>query len=220
MGRKGEAKRQQLLDTAKQMLLDGGVEAFVLRDVAERVGITHGNLQYYFRTKQDLMVAIFDQEVAKYTDSLQEAVAATTTRRGRLGAIIDAGLKELRSPDTALWRMVMSMADHSPDMAALLKKENDLYQAVVARELKQIAPQLSTQAQADRPHHSGDPRWAGHPVRARRPGQRGDARARERDQGRDRGPRRGGMTGRPARGRPGPDDQAKSASLKVFRTLP
>jgi AcrR family transcriptional regulator len=145
MGRKGEAKRQQLLDTAKQMLLDGGVEAFVLRDVAERVGITHGNLQYYFRTKQDLMVAIFDQEVAKYTGSLQEAVAATTTRRGRLGAIIDAGLKELRSPDTALWRMVMSMADHSPDMAALLKKENDLYQAVVARELKQIAPQLSTQ---------------------------------------------------------------------------
>lgn len=145
MGRKGEAKRQQLLDTAKQMLLDGGVEAFVLRDVAERVGITHGNLQYYFRTKQDLMVAIFDQEVAKYTDSLQEAVAATTTRRGRLGAIIDAGLKELRSPDTALWRMVMSMADHSPDMAALLKRENDLYQAVVAKELKQIAPQLSAQ---------------------------------------------------------------------------
>jgi AcrR family transcriptional regulator len=145
MGRKGEAKRQQILDTAKQMLLDGGVDAFVLRDVAERVGITHGNLQYYFRTKQDLMVAIFDQEIAKYTDSLQDAVAATTTRRGRLGAIIDAGLKELRSPDTALWRMVMSMADHSPDMAALLKKENDLYQSVVVKELKQIAPQLSSQ---------------------------------------------------------------------------
>lgn len=145
MGRKGEAKRQQILDTAKQMLLDGGVDAFVLRDVAERVGITHGNLQYYFRTKQDLMVAIFDQEIAKYTDSLQDAVAATTTKRGRLGAIIDAGLKELRSPDTALWRMVMSMADHSPDMAALLKKENDLYQSVVVKELKQIAPQLSAQ---------------------------------------------------------------------------
>ncbi len=145
MGRKGEAKRQQILDTAKQMLLDRGVEAFVLRDVAERLGITHGNLQYYFRTKQDLMVAIFDQEIAKYTDSLQHAVAATTTRRGRLGAIIDAGLKELRSPDTALWRMVMSMADHSKDMAALLKKENDLYQSAVAKELKQAAPHLTPQ---------------------------------------------------------------------------
>ena len=145
MGRKGDAKRQEILDTAKAMLLKGGVEAFVLRDVAERLGITHGNLQYYFRTRQDLLVAIFDQELAKYTGSLQEAVAATTTRRGRLAAIIDAGLTELRSPDTALWRMVMSMADHSPDMAALLKKENDLYEAVVAKELKQIAPSLSPQ---------------------------------------------------------------------------
>ena len=145
MGRKGEAKRQQILDTAKQMLLEGGPEAFVLRDVAERLGITHGNLQYYFRTKQDLLVAIFDRELAKYTSSLQDAVAATSTRRGRLGAIIDAGLKELRSPDTALWRMVMSMADHSPDMAELLKKENDLYQAVVVKELKQAAPNLTPQ---------------------------------------------------------------------------
>lgn len=145
MGRKGEAKREQILDTAKQMLLSGGVDEFVLRDVAERVGITHGNLQYYFRTKQDLLVAIFDQEIAKYTDSLQEAAAATTTRRGRLAAIIDSGLKELRSPDTSLWRMVISMADHSPDMAKLLKKENDLYQAVVAKELKLIEPKLSPQ---------------------------------------------------------------------------
>ena len=62
MGRKGDAKRQQILDTAKRILLDGGPEALVLRDVAERLDITHGNLQYYFRTKQELIVAIFDRE--------------------------------------------------------------------------------------------------------------------------------------------------------------
>ena len=37
------------------------------------------------------------------------------------------------------------MADHSPEMAAILKKENDLYEAVVVKELKQIAPNLSLQ---------------------------------------------------------------------------
>lgn len=145
MGRKGDARRQQILDTAKELLLAGGPDGLVLRDIAERLGITHGNLQYYFRTKQDLLVAIFDREIVKYTDSLHQAVAATTTRRGRLGAIIDAGLAEIRSPDTALWRMAISMSDHSPDMAALLKKENDLYQRVVAKELKLVAPDLSPQ---------------------------------------------------------------------------
>ena len=145
MGKKGDSRRQQILDTAKQMLLEHGPDGFVLRDVAERLGITHGNLQYYFRTRKDLLVGIFDQEVAKYTEGMKDAVAATSTKRGRLAAIIDSGLSVLRSPETALWRMMMSMTDHNREMAAILKKENDLYEVVVSRELKQIAPQLSAQ---------------------------------------------------------------------------
>ncbi|HWG71838.1 MAG TPA: TetR/AcrR family transcriptional regulator [Steroidobacteraceae bacterium] len=145
MGRKGDERRHQILSMAKQMLLDGGSNSFVLRDVAERLHITHGNLQYYFPTKQDLFVAIFDEELAKYTDAMKTAVASTTTKRGRLAAIIDSGFQVLRSPETSLWRTMMSMADHSKEMAAILKKENDLYEAAVTKELKQIAPELSPQ---------------------------------------------------------------------------
>ncbi|MCZ8130307.1 MAG: TetR/AcrR family transcriptional regulator [Steroidobacteraceae bacterium] len=145
MGRKGDARRQQILEAAKKILMESGPEAFVLRDIAEKIGITHGNLQYYFRTRHDLLVAIFDQEVEKYTNSMQESIAATSTRRGRLAAIIDSGLAVLRTPETALWRMIISMADHNEEVSAILKKENDLYEAVLAKELKQIAPKLSPQ---------------------------------------------------------------------------
>jgi AcrR family transcriptional regulator len=145
MGKKGDAKRLQILQAAKKILLAKGPDGLVLREVAEQLGITHGNLQFYFRTRNALLIAIFDGEVAKYTQGLKEAVSATSTRRGRLAAIIDSGLSELRSPDTALWRMAMSMADHSPEMARILKKENDLYESVVAQELKQIAPKLTAQ---------------------------------------------------------------------------
>lgn len=140
---KGERRRQQIVDAAKDLLIKSGPNMLVLRDLAEQLGITHGNLQYYFPTKNDLLVAIFDQETAKYTDSMKHAVAAASTRRGRLNAILDTGLAELRSPDTALWRMLMSMADHSPEMAAILHKENERYQAVVTRELKNVAPEMS-----------------------------------------------------------------------------
>ena len=145
MGKKGDAKRLQILQAAKKILLEKGPDGLVLREVAEQLGITHGNLQFYFRTRNALLIAIFDGEVAKYTQGLKEAVSATSTRRGSLAAIIDSGLSELRSPDTALWRMAMSMADHSPEMARILKKENDLYETVVAHELKQIAPKLTAQ---------------------------------------------------------------------------
>ena len=144
-GTKGQIRRQQIIDAAKQALIEGGANSLVLRDVADQIGITHGNLQYYFPTKNDLLIAIFDQAVEKYTESMKVAVSATSTRKGRLDAIIDAGIAELKSPETALWRMMMSLADHNPDMATILKKENDLYEQVVAEELELISPDLSLQ---------------------------------------------------------------------------
>ena len=146
-GTKGQKRRQQIIDAAKQALIEGGANSLVLRDVADQIGITHGNLQYYFPTKNDLLIAIFDQAVEKYTESMKVAVSETSTRKGRLDAIIDAGIAELKAPETALWRMMMSLADHNPDMASILKKENDLYEEVVAEELKLIyySPDLSIQ---------------------------------------------------------------------------
>ena len=144
-GTKGQIRRQQIIDAAKQALIEGGANSLVLRDVADQIGITHGNLQYYFPTKNDLLIAIFDQAVEKYTESMKVAVSETSTRKGRLDAIIDAGIAELKAPETALWRMMMSLADHNPDMASILKKENDLYEQVVAEELELISPDLSLQ---------------------------------------------------------------------------
>ena len=144
-GTKGQKRRQQIIDAAKQALIEGGANSLVLRDVADQIGITHGNLQYYFPTKNDLLIAIFDQAVEKYTESMKVAVSETSTSKGRLDAIIDAGIAELKAPETALWRMMMSLADHNPDMASILKKENDLYEQVVAEELALISPDLSLQ---------------------------------------------------------------------------
>ena len=44
-GTKGQKRRQQIIDAAKQALIEGGANSLVLRDVADQIGITHGNLQ-------------------------------------------------------------------------------------------------------------------------------------------------------------------------------
>ena len=142
---KGQQRRQQIIDAAKQTLIDNGSNSLILRDVADQIGITHGNLQYYFPTKNDLLIAIFDQAVEKYTESMKVSVAATSTKKGRLDAIIDSGIAELKTPETSLWRMMMSLAEHNADMASILKKENDLYEEVLADELKMVSPQMTIQ---------------------------------------------------------------------------
>lgn len=141
--KKGRERRQQIIEASKEVLMTSGITGLVLRDIAVQLGITHGNLQYYFPTKEDLLVAIFDQELLSYTESLHHAVKQTSSRRGRIAAIIDSGLGLTKSKSTKLWRMLISFADQRPQLAAILQKQNMQYDREVAAELAGIVPDLS-----------------------------------------------------------------------------
>jgi AcrR family transcriptional regulator len=147
--KKGRERRQLIVDTARDILKTSGISGLVLRDVADQLDITHGNLQYYFPTKEDLLVAIFDQELLKYTTTLHEASKRTSSRQGRVAAIVDSGFSQLRSDSTPLWRMLISLADQSPALADILRQVNKRYDQELADELASIAPEMPAQ----RRHH-------------------------------------------------------------------
>lgn len=147
--KKGRERRQLIIDTARDILKTSGITGLVLRDVADELGITHGNLQYYFPTKEDLLLAIFDQELLKYTTTLHEAIKRTSSKQGRIAAIVDSGFSQLRSDSTPLWRMIISMCDQSPALADILRQVNKRYDQELADELASIAPEMPAQ----RRHH-------------------------------------------------------------------
>lgn len=146
ISRKGEARRLQILATAKRLLLEGGPGAVVLRDVAEELGMTHSNIQYYFPTWDHLVVAIYDDEIQKYMGSVDvdADVSDPMTSLARLDEIVDAGLKLVRSPDTALWRLMVGMLDHNAAMAALHFKESRRYEDRLVVALGVLVPGLPT----------------------------------------------------------------------------
>jgi AcrR family transcriptional regulator len=140
--KKGRERRRQILDAARQRVIDVGIDGLVLREIAEDMGITHGNLQYYFQTKDDLLKAIFDEEVEKYTGGMKLAIDASAPK-DRLSAIVDSSLDLLKSEDTRLWRAMFAVADRNRDFADILKRENEHYETAVAEELKSIEPSLT-----------------------------------------------------------------------------
>jgi AcrR family transcriptional regulator len=75
--RKGERRRAEILAAARRVLVAEGYDRFVLREIAARVGIMLGNLQYYFATRDDLLEAVIRAEFARN----QAEVAAITGRR-------------------------------------------------------------------------------------------------------------------------------------------
>jgi AcrR family transcriptional regulator len=75
LGAKGRARRDQVLRVAHDRLARRGLDGFVLREVAAGAGMTLGNLQYYFPTRDDLLEAVVRDEFARNLAAVRAAAA-------------------------------------------------------------------------------------------------------------------------------------------------
>lgn len=96
---RGETRRTAILDVARSVLVEDGLDHFVLRNIAGRVGITLGNLQYYFPTRDDLLRAViraeFDRDVAIIRTTVEQSqepgIALEGVARGLVEHWCDGG---------------------------------------------------------------------------------------------------------------------------------
>ena len=76
--RKGEQRSAEILAAARRLLVEKGYDCFAMREIAASVGVTLGNLQYYFATRDDLLEAVVREEFARN----QADIAAIAVSRG------------------------------------------------------------------------------------------------------------------------------------------
>lgn len=60
-GTKGGRRREQILAAAVELFGEVGYRGTSLRDIAQRVGITHPGLLYHFHSKQELLSAVLER---------------------------------------------------------------------------------------------------------------------------------------------------------------
>lgn len=53
--------RQRIQDTALELFLEHGYEKTSLREIAERLDVTKAALYYHFKTKEDIVLSLFDR---------------------------------------------------------------------------------------------------------------------------------------------------------------
>ena len=68
-----EARRQEILDVATQLFLERGFENTTVSDIVRTVGVAQGLFYYYFKSKEELMVAV----MLRYAEAFIETVKQT-----------------------------------------------------------------------------------------------------------------------------------------------
>jgi AcrR family transcriptional regulator len=124
-GRKGRiagqdpAKRQQILDAAKQRFMEYGFEATSMNEITAAAGVSKGTIYVYFEDKEDLFASLCKRERAALMDFAQSELDASTTVREALTRFGIALTTRLTSENVIkAQRMVLGVVDRFPKLAA------------------------------------------------------------------------------------------------------
>jgi AcrR family transcriptional regulator len=55
------ARREQIVDAAVAVIAEQGIQNLSLSEIEKRVDMSRGQLMYYFHTKEDILLAVFDR---------------------------------------------------------------------------------------------------------------------------------------------------------------
>jgi len=138
---KGAKRRAVIVATARNLLVDEGLDRFVLRRIADRTDMRLGNLQYYFAARDDLLEAIvrdeFSNDLAAITQAANDDAATELTAVVALLSerwLIDAG---------SVYLPIGLLALHDPRFASVLAEIYQEFYDVMVRLIRRVDPSAS-----------------------------------------------------------------------------
>lgn len=143
---KGQKTRQAIIDEATNILVNEGYENFVLRQIAKRVGIQPGNLQYYYRTKNELLWEVLTPEIDKYEDTYIQLASKASTKAGKILALVDFLLADISVKSTCnIWFTIWALAPHDDEVAEIMDRFYLKYNQELSKLLRHADPDMGEQ---------------------------------------------------------------------------
>jgi AcrR family transcriptional regulator len=111
IGAEHSQTRAELLDAAERLMLEEGYPAATSRRVATRAGVKPGLVHYYFRTMDDLFIALFRRRAERGLERQARALASPQP----LWSLWEMVREE---PNTAITMELVALANHRKALRA------------------------------------------------------------------------------------------------------
>ena len=86
----GGDKRERILEAAERIFARRGFFHARVSEIAKEAGVADGTIYLYFKSKDDLLISLFESRMERVTTSMNEAIAgAGPSARERLLAVLD-----------------------------------------------------------------------------------------------------------------------------------
>jgi len=72
-----DVRRKELIDTAERLFVTTGYDHTAISDIVKEVNVSQGTFYYYFDSKEDVLVAILDKNIAITENDLRQTADRT-----------------------------------------------------------------------------------------------------------------------------------------------
>jgi AcrR family transcriptional regulator len=136
-------KRRQIMDGARAVFLERGFDAASMGEIARRASVSKGTLYVYFESKEELFVAIFDEERRAQAEQVFSLDAGNNDVEATLRRLGSAFVQYLCQPARiSSLRTVMSISLRMPAVG------RRFYEAGPATGIARLASYLEAQVAA------------------------------------------------------------------------
>lgn len=67
-----EERKQELIETAKRLFLEHGIEHTTISMIVGEIGVAHGLFYYYFKSKDEVIESVLESILYEFTNGLME----------------------------------------------------------------------------------------------------------------------------------------------------
>lgn len=137
-GKRRNNRGQELQDAAATLFATQGYEKTTIREIAKAVNMLPGSAYYHFDSKQELLLAIYREGVARVCQKVDEAIAAETDPWQRLAAGLGAHLSAILDVQNYPRVLISVVPSQVPEIAEELTTQRDMYEVRFTRLLEDI----------------------------------------------------------------------------------
>lgn len=113
---RGGDKRERILVAAERIFARHGFFAAKVSDVAKEAGVADGTIYLYFKSKDDLLISLFERRMQQVNENLRDAVAGIASPRAQLETFIRTYLQLVHDEPTAVEVLTIELRQSSKFM--------------------------------------------------------------------------------------------------------
>lgn len=117
--RKGDEKRQELLNAAEMLFCQNGYEKTSVQDILNVTGLSKGGFYHHFASKDEVMTGLCDRRAERAAAYTAEMLSRTETPMGRINAVL-RGFMPLRREEAAFVTMLLPAIGKSEGRAVAM----------------------------------------------------------------------------------------------------